>query len=38
VEKNISPGGCADLLALAVFLHLLSAPAASKPGMGPKWK
>ena len=25
VEKNISPGGCADLLALAVFLHLLSA-------------
>ena len=21
VEKNISPGGCADLLAVALFLH-----------------
>ncbi len=24
IEKNISPGGCADLLALAVFLELLA--------------
>ena len=24
IERNISPGGCADLLALTVFLHLLT--------------
>ena len=23
IERNISPGGCADLLALTVFLELL---------------
>jgi triphosphoribosyl-dephospho-CoA synthetase len=36
VEKNISPGGCADLLALAVFLHLLSAAGGLKTGDGPE--
>ena len=24
IEKNMSPGGCADLLAVTIFLHLLS--------------
>ena len=24
IERNISPGGCADLLAVTVFLHLLT--------------
>ena len=23
VEKNLSPGGCADLLAITLFLHFL---------------
>jgi len=36
VEKNISPGGCADLLALAVFLHLLSSAGGLKTGDGPE--
>ena len=30
IENNISPGGCADLLALAVFLHLLSTACGGK--------
>lgn len=31
IERNISPGGCADLLAVTVFLHLLtSSPLAAK--------
>jgi holo-ACP synthase/triphosphoribosyl-dephospho-CoA synthase len=30
IENNISPGGCADLLALAAFLHLLSTACGGK--------
>jgi holo-ACP synthase/triphosphoribosyl-dephospho-CoA synthase len=36
IEKNISPGGCADLLALAVFLHLLSKACGGKNRNLPK--
>ena len=31
IAKNISPGGCADLLAGAIFLHALEESALSSP-------
>jgi holo-ACP synthase/triphosphoribosyl-dephospho-CoA synthase len=31
ITKNISPGGCADLLALTLFLHWLCVPAGAIP-------